>query len=642
MNYQFRSLLKDKDLVEETRQRAAEGKLPLAQELRVTGDMVESALERGAAPAPTAFESLSFDQPAAGQPPQPPEPGLALEAIVLTHGRPTLLVQNGTFKLPDSNIWKESLRLHRANVENAIARVGRVELRGHFDFDWVGTGWLIADGIVVTNRHVAEEFAVADGAGGFAFATNILGQVIEARVDFREEFEIPLSQEIRVSKVLYVADRGEPDVALLAIESDLPLPQPIPLSESAVTDRQVIAAIGYPAFDSRNGLEPMRRLFGDIYDVKRLAPGKVSFVTDKHYFVHDCTTLGGSSGSKIIDLESGAVVGLHFAGTFLEGNFAVKTEFIKNALARLRTSVVVPSPGPAEALADGRHEPSFFEGRDGYQVNFLGDEAPVPLPDLGPWADDVARHDVGNGESSPVLDFRHFSVLVSSSRKLPLMTAVNINGAEARRAFRENDKWFIDLRIDEDLQLGNEIYRHNELDRGHMVRRLDPVWGSRESAEEANEDTFHYVNAAPQHKDLNRRDWVDLEDHILDSAKAKDLKVTVFTGPVLRDSDRDYRGLVKLPKEFWKVAALINADNGRLSAAGYVLSQGDMIKDVTEVAFVFGEFRTYQVQIAKIEEATGLSFGALREADVLAQAGVAEAVALPRARLIRGSQDMIL
>ncbi len=643
MNHQFESLLKDADLVEEIRDRAAGGRLSVPAGLNVSGDAVERVLESASAPAPSRGVEAPPLERAAPAPPIPPMPGAAEEAIVLTQGRPTLLVQNGTFTPPDSRIWRNVLRLHRTNVENAIARVGRIELHNHFSFDWAGTGWIIADDIVVTNRHVAELFSTPDGSGGFAFASNVVGATYGAQVDFREEFQIPVAQEIRVDEILYVAGADEPDIALLKIASDQALPDPLPLSDVAVADRQEIGVIGYPAFDSRNGLDDMRRLFQDIYDVKRLAPGKVSFPTpNEHYFVHDCTTLGGSSGSVVVDLASGQVVGLHFAGTFLQGNFAVRTDSIKRALASLSASVSVPAPAEPEAIADGRHDPGFFAGRDGYQANFLGDdELAVLLPGLGGWQDDIAAHDIGNGESSPVLDYRHFSVAVSSSRKLPLFTAVNINGLEARRAFRSNDKWFVDLRIDEDLQLGNEIYKHNELDRGHMVRRLDPVWGTREEAQEANDDTFHYVNAAPQHKDLNRRDWVDLEDHILDSAKAKDLKVSVFTGPVFRDSDRDYRGLVQLPEEFWKIAVLINADTDKLSAAGYVLSQGEIIKDVTEAAFVFGEFRTYQVQISKIEEATGLDFGKLKDVDALAASDTQEALALPRVRLIRGAGDLV-
>jgi len=231
---------------------------------------------------------------------------------------------------------------------------------------------------------------------------------------------------------------------------------------------------------------------------------------------------------------------------------------------------------------------------------------------------------------------------MSKSRKLPILTAVNIDGRQARRVFRSDDKWFIDQRILEEDQLGNELYRGNDLDRGHMVRRLDPVWGAQEEAEEANEDTFHYANSAPQHMDLNRRVWNDLEDYLLDAATAKDLRMSVFTGPVLREDDRQYRDLVRLPREFWKVAVIVDVRDDELLAAGYVLSQGDMIRDITETPFVFGEFRTFQVLISSIAEATQLDFGALVARDALHRARGEREVAPPRAIRINGARDLVL
>ena len=38
---------------------------------------------------------------------------------------------------------------------------------------------------------------------------------------------------------------------------------------------------------------------------------------------HDSSTLGGNSGSAIIDVETGHVIGLHFAGEYLKANYAV-------------------------------------------------------------------------------------------------------------------------------------------------------------------------------------------------------------------------------------------------------------------------------------------------------------------------------
>ena len=69
----------------------------------------------------------------------------------------------------------------------------------------------------------------------------------------------------------------------------------------------------------------MQQIFMDVYNVKRLQPGEVrSFqAVELPEFVHDCSTLGGNSGSPVFDLESHNVVGLHFGGKYLEGNHAV-------------------------------------------------------------------------------------------------------------------------------------------------------------------------------------------------------------------------------------------------------------------------------------------------------------------------------
>ena len=38
---------------------------------------------------------------------------------------------------------------------------------------------------------------------------------------------------------------------------------------------------------------------------------------------HDCSTLGGVSGSCVVDLDSNQVIGLHFAGLYMQYNEAV-------------------------------------------------------------------------------------------------------------------------------------------------------------------------------------------------------------------------------------------------------------------------------------------------------------------------------
>ena len=107
--------------------------------------------------------------------------------------------------------------------------------------------------------------------------------------------------------------------------------------------------------------------------------------------------------------------------------------------------------------------------------------------------------------------------------------------------------------------------------RGHLVRRLDPVWGP--DAPKANDDTFHSTNSAPQVNICNqgKKLWQRLENFLLEHAENFDRKLTVFTGPVLEDSDPPYRG-IQVPLRFWKVAAFMQ--DGDLAATAYVLDQG--------------------------------------------------------------------
>ena len=68
----------------------------------------------------------------------------------------------------------------------------------------------------------------------------------------------------------------------------------------------------------------MRRIFMDVYNVKRLQPGRaVTYSAKFSALEHDCSTLGGNSGSPVVDLETHQVIGLHFGGRYGLGNYAV-------------------------------------------------------------------------------------------------------------------------------------------------------------------------------------------------------------------------------------------------------------------------------------------------------------------------------
>lgn len=79
-----------------------------------------------------------------------------LEAIVLGVGRPVLLVLNDTFSArfeePESTFWTDVLNAAMARINAAIPSVGRIELVNHDSYRWVGTGWVVEENVVVTNR----------------------------------------------------------------------------------------------------------------------------------------------------------------------------------------------------------------------------------------------------------------------------------------------------------------------------------------------------------------------------------------------------------------------------------------------------------------------------------------------------------
>jgi endonuclease G len=258
-----------------------------------------------------------------------------------------------------------------------------------------------------------------------------------------------------------------------------------------------------------------------------------------------------------------------------------------------------------EAVRRPRHTPAgALAGRPGYKEDFLPFPGPLPTP-IGARARDVLA--IANQEGGR-LDYTHFSLVMSKSRRIAMYTAVNIDGRNAVKIERSQDRWSLDARIPDEAQIGEDLYADNLLDRGHLVRREDPNWG--DLAEQANGDTFHFTNCSPQMGAFNQKTWLSLENYVLGNAKAVQERITVFTGPVLRSNDRIYRD-VQIPTAYWKIVAFLS-DAGRPSASAYLV---DQVEELKQLEAAFGKFKTYQKSIRAIEKMTSLSFGDLSSFD---------------------------
>ena len=551
----------------------------------------------------------------------------SLETIVLRLGRPVLAVVDGAPRLEfadaESRVWRSRLTAIEGPLRLAARAVGRIEVEGHPHFQWVGTGWLVAPDLVVTNRHVAQQFAMGYGSG-FTFRRGTAG-ALGVSIDFLREVESSDRFEARVHEVLAIADEDGPDVAVLRVEPARAAshPSPVDLHPWPVESGRQVAVIGYPARDPRvPDQELVRTIFGDVYDSKRLAPGQITSA-EPDLLLHDCSTLGGNSGSVVVDLESGNAVGLHFAGRFLEANYAVPAPIIAEWVHRARRGARATSARRRQAPraplppVNGRRRSdpvAFVEAhaadyvdRRGFDRTFLG--VPIELPEPADHAD-VLTFPWNGRDDEHELTYEHFSVVMSRSRRMCLLSAVNIDGREPRRVRRP--AWRLDPRIPRGAQIRDECYgTAPRFSRGHMTRREDPVWGPPVVADRGGDDSMHVTNAVPQMQPFNAGIWLGLEDYALGHARTDRMRISVFTGPFLEEDDPVRFG-VRVPREFWKVIAFIHDETGELCATGYTMSQADFLRDDE---FVFGQHQTWQTAVADIERRSGVRFGELVRRD---------------------------
>ena len=278
----------------------------------------------------------------------------------------------------------------------------------------------------------------------------------------------------------------------------------------------------------------------------------------------------------------------------------------------------------------------------GYDPAFLGADAAIAL-------EPIYRKLASQGQVTPLLDgsgfeldYFHYSSVMHKARRFPLFTAVNIDGLKLIHPGERKDSWRPDRRIDLALQSVDAFYSGSKtlppepiyFSRGHLVRLLDPCWGTTtDDAVRGMQDTFHFTNAAPQVQKYNDIDWGNLEDYLLNKAQTSERKLTVFTGPIYRDDDPPYAhnrpgGPWQIPLSFWKVAVLRKSAS-EVAAAAFLIGQSEYVEALYE-AKVFSGLKPYsideirsrklQTTVKVIEGLTGLDFGQVKQWD--AQGGL--------------------
>jgi len=248
-------------------------------------------------------------------------------------------------------MWRRSGRSAQpvAPSEGRFASVGRVNVPVKPWF--AGTCFVIAEHLVLTNRHALEEIATQDTAGPWT-----LNWPDATSVDFFGEDGAEAATKFKVTGVAFAGpdpikrdiNFAHLDMAILRVDaaSDAAnaFPQPVTFESDTAQPkaRRDLYVVGFPG-KPRNWLfggtppvghettQVISTIFNDKFGVKRLAPGTIKsgpgeVANDGKGWIcaHDASTLGGNSGSCVADLSGDGfrIVALHFAGTNREQNWA--------------------------------------------------------------------------------------------------------------------------------------------------------------------------------------------------------------------------------------------------------------------------------------------------------------------------------
>lgn len=273
----------------------------------------------------------------------------ALHAFVHLLARPALRVVDGAVPaIPES--W-ERLKTAHDSVIRRIRGVGRIDTstRQH-----VGTGWFVAENLLLTNRHVAGALCGLDPHGDPAWLDKLPAAVVTTNALWDQDpsqravwdpAEAPSAASTAIGTITKIRTCHQHlDMALLdvtGVANSKNLVLRMHAAPPATLARHDVYLAGYPGVTPPYGVSPQvaKLLFRDATSsgLKRVSPGQlVALVEDlpiaanKPRESHDGSTLGGSSGSPVIDFDNHRVVALHYSGQYGLANYAVPLWLVKD------------------------------------------------------------------------------------------------------------------------------------------------------------------------------------------------------------------------------------------------------------------------------------------------------------------------
>lgn len=183
-----------------------------------------------------------------------------------------------------------------------------------------------------------------------------------------------------------------------------------------------------------------------------------------------------------------------------------------------------------------------------------------------------------------------YTVSYNKDLKLPNWVSYELTRKETKGKEKRNDRFIADPLVTGSIST-NADYTRSGYDKGHMAPAADMKWSP-----QAMKESFYFSNMCPQHPQLNRRGWKNLEEKIRDWAIA-DSAIIIICGPIVAKQPKTIgKNKVVVPQQFFKV--ILSPFVKPMRAIGFLFNNKQAVEPLS----------TYVVTIDSIERLTNMDF----------------------------------
>ena len=206
----------------------------------------------------------------------------------------------------------------------------------------------------------------------------------------------------------------------------------------------------------------------------------------------------------------------------------------------------------------------------------LGKDLETPIP-LVPRQEQIIRHS-------------GYTVSYNKDLKIPNWVSYELTREETKGKEKRGNRFIADPLVTGPIAT-NADYTRSGYDKGHMAPAADMKWSP-----EAMKESFYFSNMCPQHPQLNRRGWKNLEEKIRNWAIA-DSAIIIICGPIIEKQPKTIgKNKVVVPQRFFKV--VLSPFAKPIRAIGFLFNNEQAVEPLS----------LYVVTVDSIESLTNMDF----------------------------------